>query len=508
MDKPISRRRFLAQAVKNSLLINSARLASTVSLPLSLAACGGSNSSSVVSSTISNQSLPIPPLDSGTIDSLTGRRVYNLTMQQGTHEFISGIQTSTLGYNGNFLGPTLRLRRQDNVDINVSNNIGETTTTHWHGMHLAATEDGGPHQEIATGKSWRAAFTVLNEAATLWYHPHPHGTTGEQVFRGLAGMIIVDDANSDALNLPSEYGVDDIPIVIQDRRFNTDGSLAYLTQMRDRTGMKGDHILVNGSETPVLSAPAQWLRLRILNGSNARIYNLGLSNNRSFQQIASDGGLLVAPASLTRLLISPGERAEIMIDLSGDLNNSLKLVSYSSEVSNLMGGGMGAGGMGGDTLANSNFDIMTITVDKAAVNRPQLPSTMNTIPTLTATVNRPFSLEVSAGRFTINRKSMDLTRIDETITLGTTEIWSITNNNGMAHPFHIHDQQFQIISRDGSPPAANESGWKDTVLLKANETVQIIVKFSDFSDPNTPYMYHCHILEHEDDGMMGQFIVV
>ena len=508
-----SRRQFLRNICHLSSTTLLARTSIGLAVPLSLNACGGGSSSSTSTSTTpvtgsGASTLPVPALNTGSLVQ-SGKRIFNLNMQTGSSELVSGLQTSTLGYNGDVLGPTLRMSKGESVQINVTNAIGETTTSHWHGMHVPALMDGGPHQEIVNGTTWAADFDVLNEAATLWYHPHTHGKTGSQVYQGLAGMIIIDDNNSTALNLPSDYGIDDIPVVIQDRRINPDGSLAYLTQNSDRMGMKGDRILANGKEMPRFNAPAQWLRLRLLNGSNARIYNFGFSDNRSFQQIASDGGLLPAPVTLTRLLLSPGERAEIMLDLSQDLNNTLKLVSYSSEVTSMLYAGGGMGGMSGDTLDGTNFDIMTIAIDRPAVNSPSLPAVMNSLPTLTANApDRLFTLEMMMGQFTINRKAMDLNRIDETVSLGATEIWQVTNNQGMAHPFHIHDEMFQIVSRDGSLPPANEQGWKDTVLVKPNETVRFIVRFSDFSDASNPFMYHCHILEHEDNAMMGQFVVV
>jgi len=506
-----SRRHFLRRACQLGTTSVLLRSGLSLSLPWALTACSDDNSSSgspTTPTTSDIADLPIPALETGSLQS--GIRHFNLAMQTGNSELITGMQTATMGYNGGLLGPTLRMRKGESVRLQVTNNIGETTTTHWHGMHVPAAMDGGPHQTIENGQIWTAAFDILNEAATLWYHPHTHGRTGYQVYQGLAGMIIIDDGNSGALNLPSDYGTDDIPVIIQDRRLNDDGGLAYLTRNSDRMGMKGDRILVNGRETPQFRAPAQWLRLRVLNGSNARIYNLGFSDDRDFVQIASDGGFLPDPVTLKRLLLSPGERAEIMLDLSQDLNNTLKLISYSSEVSNeLFSGGGGMGGMNSDALDNSNFDILTITIDRPAVNTPTLPASLNSLPTLTATApDRFFTLEMARGQFTINNKAMDPGRIDETILLGDTEIWQVTNNQGMAHPFHIHDVMFQILSRDGNPPDSNEHGWKDTVLVKPGETVRFIASFTNFADPDMPYMYHCHILEHEDNAMMGQFVVV
>ncbi|MCH7984869.1 MAG: multicopper oxidase domain-containing protein, partial [Chloroflexi bacterium] len=238
--------------------------------------------------------------------------------------------------------------------------------------------------------------------------------------------------------------------------------------------------------------------------SNARIYNFGFSDNRQFYQIGTDGGLLETPVPLTRLLLSTGERAEILVDFGADENQEIKLLSYSSERENI------DAIWARDLLDISDFDVMTIKVVAAtrdAVTR--LPDSLISIARLDenqADITRTFKLQMVS--FRINGQSMDMNRIDETIKLDDVEIWEVTNSSEMAHPFHIHDIQFQILTRNGSAPPENERGWKDVVLVKPGEIVRIIAQFSDFADPDTPFMYHCHILEHEDGGMMGQFVVV
>ena len=343
----------------------------------------------------------------------------------------------------------------------------------------------------------------MNEEATFWYHPHLEGKTAEHVYHGLAGLFIVKDPQNE-LALPDRYGTDDIPLIIQDKIFNADGSFNYPgTHM----GVKGDQFLINGAITPVFDAPAQFVRFRLLNGSNARIYNFGFSDDRRFHQIGTDGGLLERPVPLTRLRLSTGERAEILVDFSGEENSQVRLVSYSSELDNINPM------WNSNALDDSTFDIMTIDV-KAATANPitALPASLVSINRLQkgqAARTRPFVLEMGfSGPMKINGKSMDMDRIDETIKLNDTEIWEVTNHSDLPHPFHVHDIQFLILTRDGSPPAENESGWKDTVLVMPRETVRFITHFSDFSDPVNPYMFHCHILEHEDAGMMGQFVVV
>ncbi|MCH8186387.1 MAG: multicopper oxidase domain-containing protein [Chloroflexi bacterium] len=459
------------------------------------------NPSSTAADVIRGQRLPIPSLLTGT--EIDGKQVYNLIMQPGSMAYVPGKRTATFAYNGNILGPTLLMHKGDEVVINVTNQLGEPTTTHWHGIHLPAIMDGGPHQRIDNGNTWQAQYTIMNEEATFWYHPHLENKTAEHVYHGLAGLLIVKDPQSE-LDLPDQYGTDDIPLIIQDKILDADGSFNY---PGTRFGVKGDQFLVNGAITPVFDAPAQFVRFRLLNGSNARIYNFGFSDDRQFHQIGTDGGLLERPVPLTRLRLSTGERAEILVDFSGEENSQVRLVSFSSELDNINPF------WNSNALDDSTFDIMTIDVKAATANpTTALPASLASINRLQegqAARTRPFELDMGfVGAMKINGQSMDMNRIDQTVKVNDTEIWEVTNKSEMPHPFHVHDIQFLILTRDGAPPAANEAGWKDTVLVMPRETVRIIAHFSDFTDPDKPYMFHCHILEHEDAGMMGQFVVV
>ena len=435
--------------------------------------------------------LPIPPLleDTNKSENISD---FEITAKRGTKSFFKGSQSSTLGYNGNFLGPTIRVQKGERVNMRVNNALDESTTVHWHGLHVAGPGDGGPHQVIAPGKSWRPSFNIVQEAATLWYHPHPKGLTGRQVYKGLAGFFIIDDDRSLNLNLPKEYGKNDIPLVIQDRRFNANGQLEYETSfIYSRNGMFGDKVLVNGKINPTLGVGTAKIRLRVLNGSNTRIYNLSLSDRSTFVQIASDGGFLNRPVKLRSLEISPGERAEIVIDFS----------KYSV----------------GDSirLKDPRFDIMQFIVNKRVQDKTTIPTRIGDvkkIPRSAAVRKRTFVLRSAGGGvakqdLTINGKLFDLKRIDETVGRGDTEIWEIRNpsspgENLSLHPLHIHGIHFQILSRNGRAPAENERGWKDTLLLHKDETAKLIMRFEDFKGV---YMYHCHMLEHEDAGMMAQF---
>ncbi|MEV6816156.1 multicopper oxidase domain-containing protein, partial [Micromonospora sp. NPDC051296] len=260
--------------------------------------------------------LAIPPLARSVRDA-HGRLRVELRLQTGQTELLPGKRADTWGVNGSYLGPTVRVSRGDTLAPVVRNDLPEATTLHWHGMELPAEFDGGPHQMIRPGAVWEPAWRVDQPAATLWYHPHPHGRTKEHVYRGVAGLLYVDDGAAAGL-LPEEYGVDDIPIVVQDKNLTAGGQLDQADIGFGGfalTGLLGDEILVNGVWGPVLDVRTERVRLRVLNASNARIYDFVLGDGRNFHVVAGDNGLLPAPVPVDHLRLSPGERAELLVEL-------------------------------------------------------------------------------------------------------------------------------------------------------------------------------------------------
>lgn len=456
--------------------------------------------------------LAIPPTLTGT--------AFNLNVQTGTVQFFAGQNTPTYGINGDFLGPTLIVNKDDTVTFNVTNNLIFETTMHWHGLHVPPEYDGGPHQIIAPGATWSPRFRIMNAAGTYWYHPHGDGTTELHVTKGLAGMIIIRDPAESALTLPRTYGVDDFPLVVQSRYFDNLYQIAGFTH--DDSVM-----MVNGTIDPTLQVPAQMVRFRLLNGSVDRTYLFGLSNDSVFYQIATDGGLIAAPNPVTRLMLSPGERAEIVVNFSGMQGQTVYLMSYASELANgIMGSADVSMGMatlpGYDTnpLNGNDFNILELQV-MAPTGSPvtTIPSSLVTLtPWLEGTEDavRSFTfapetmgpMGMIEGPFTINGESFHMDSINEIVYLNDIEIWNLTNLTAVAHPFHIHDVQFYVLDRNGFPPDASESGMKDVVLVKPSESVRFITRFEDFHNDMVPYMYHCHLLHHEDEGMMGAFLVL
>lgn len=456
---------------------------------------------------LSNNVFKFPSLDFG---KRNGRDVYfNLNIQQGFSDIIANKKTKTWGINQDFLGVTLQANKGDRVHIKVTNRLHETTTLHWHGMKLPASADGGPHQPIEPNQTWLSEFDIIQPAATTWYHSHQLHKTGDQVYRGLAGLFIINDEVSNALQLPSEYGVDDFPVIIQDRDFNHDGSFSYISSMRDKMmGKFGNVVLVNGVIKPVLKTKKPLIRLRILNGSNARTYHLSFDDNRHFYIIGSDGGLLEKIVKSNAITLSPSERMEILVDVTDGTSPTLRHKSANDSMSGM---GMMSRMMGGVEDFNI-FQINASAIDKIKFKLPEKLVSHQQI-NKEITQKRYFDLQMKMGpmmmfgnAFSINGKAMNINRIDEVVKAGSTEVWVVKNSSMMAHPFHIHNVQFKIISKPNIKPY--ERGFKDTVLIQPNSIVELLIEFPLYKDSKNPYMYHCHILEHEDQGMMGQFVVV
>jgi FtsP/CotA-like multicopper oxidase with cupredoxin domain len=443
-----------------------------------------------------SRELRIPPVAEGT-RAPDGTRIFDLRLQAGSTDFGFGGPTRTWGVNGSYLGPTLRAKRGDRVAVRVHNDLPEPTSVHWHGMHLPAVMDGGPHQEVAPGATWRPHWRIDQGAATLWYHPHPHGRTAAHIYRGLAGMFILDDPGSTPDGLPQDYGVDDIPVIVQDRdvegtRFDEDAGLFR------STGLLGDTILVNGTVTPRLDVTAATTRLRLLNASNARIYDFAVSDRRSLTVIGSDGGLLPRAVDVRHLRLSPGERVEVLLRM--DPGERVVLRSLPQDLGADPWNQRLAGG-------NDRLDVMELRAADRLTPSAEVPARLAPAPDLAnddAARHRTFQLSGTS----INGQRMDMGRIDVASVVGTTEVWEVLNTDGGPHNFHVHDAQFQVLARGGRDPSPLEAGWKDTVYLVPGQEVALAVRFEDYTDPGIPYMFHCHLLRHEDRGMMGQFVVV
>ncbi|GIF00043.1 multicopper oxidase [Paractinoplanes rishiriensis] len=444
-----------------------------------------------------DRQLAVPPLAASTVKD--GQRVFDLRSQAGQSDLGRGGRTGTWGYNGALLGPTLRATRGERVVVNITNGLGEDTTVHWHGMHLPARMDGGPHQPIRPGATFSPQWRIDQPAATLWYHPHPHESTERQVYRGLAGMFLIDDPATDVKSLPHEYGVDDVPVIVQDKEFDGDGQFDENGRFGSDIGILGDTLLVNGTPNPYLEVTTELVRLRLLNGSTSRLFNFALSDGRPFTLVGTDGGLLDRPYQVTHLPLSMGERAEVLVAMRpGErvvLRSDPPMPDGDFAERRFHGGG-------------DRFDVLELRAAGTLRPSAEVPATLVDTPRLDpATAAEKRSMTFTSRK--INDRKMAHDRVDAVITRDTTEVWTVRNGHSTPHSFHIHDVQFQVLGRtDGGPVPPQLSGWKDTVFLPPHEGYTVIMRFTDFADPSTPYMFHCHVLRHEDEGMMGQFVVV
>lgn len=422
-----------------------------------------------------------------------------------------------------YLGPIVRLRRGQVLRVQFENQINEPTIVHWHGLSVPDDMDGHPRYAIDQGQSYIYEFPILNRAGTYWFHPHPHQRTGPQAYYGLAGVLIVSDDEESALGLPA--GEFDLPLVIQDRSFDNQNQLDYAAN--PMIGFLGERVLVNGQADYTLEAAAASYRLRLINGSNARIYKLAWDDATPLTVIATDGGLLEKPVQRDYVTLAPGERVELYADFSADpIGTQRRLVSLAFE-----DGGGGMGGMMGDSTAGlpqgAEMELLRLYITRAGEAGPGLPKRLSApgfFAAKDAINSHRFDLTMHmAGLINGRSFEMDSVASDEVVRLGDLEVWEFANLGGgmgmmggsdQPHPMHIHGVQFQVLERrleGGSRRSYNtlmdgfvDNGWKDTVIVMPGEMVRVLVKYEQYAGL---YLYHCHNLEHEDGGMMRNYRV-
>lgn len=444
-----------------------------------------------------------------------------------------------------YLAPTIRLHKGQKVRIYLKNELPSATILHWHGLHVPSKMDGNPMYAIDNGETYVYEFEILNRAGTYWYHAHTHSLTARHVYSGLAGFFIVSDDEEQALKLPS--GEFDVPLVIQDRNFDQQNQLQYGGGMMMKMhGFLGQQILVNGTPEFELPVATRTYRLRLLNGSNSRIYKLAWDDGSPFKVIGTDGGLLERPETLDYITLAPAERREIWVDFSDKKIGSeitLRSLEFSSGGMGMMGGmgggmgmrggrgGMRGGGMGGgQSKAGEEFTVLKVRVSKKASSNDVLPKRLSTINALrladAANPQSPRRITLSMRHMSalLNGRSykMNDIRKDEIVPVNTLQLMEFDNGYhgmgggmmGMPHPMHLHGEQFQVVKRQVRNKSGKgyssvsegflDKGWKDTVLVMPGETVTILKPFNDYTGI---FMYHCHNLEHEDMGMMRDLLV-
>ncbi|MDU4094958.1 MAG: multicopper oxidase CueO [Pantoea sp.] len=518
--------------------------------------------------------LPIPELLKPDIHGAV-----RLIAQTGTRHW-NGKAVNTWGYNGALLGPAIEMTRGKTLKVQLENRLPQATTVHWHGLEVPGDVDGGPQAIIAPGSQRTVSITPDQPAATCWFHPHQHGKTGYQVAQGLGGLVVLRDEESEKLLLPKQWGVDDIPLILQDKQLTAEGTgIDYqLDVMRAAVGWFGNLMLTNGVPYPQQAVPRGWLRLRLLNGCNARSLHLATSDKRALYVIASDGGLLAEPVQVESLMLLPGERFEVLVDASDGKAFDLETLPVKQM---------------GMTLAPFDAPLPLLHILPLRVMASgSLPDTLATLPPLPASDNLPgrwlqlmmdpqldrlgmqalqqrygkqamaghemkghgmaqpaasaghdhamAQQSASAGHHQamahqqmpaghahdmadmpqqrassydfhngnkINGLAFDMNKPMFAVKRGQLEKWTISGEgDAMQHPFHIHGTQFRILSENGKPPAAHRQGWKDTVHVEGWRS-EVLVRFNHQASAQHAYMAHCHLLEHEDTGMMLGFTV-
>jgi FtsP/CotA-like multicopper oxidase with cupredoxin domain len=404
-----------------------------------------------------------------------------LTAAPGVVDLGGGQLSGAYLFNDGFPGPTIVANTGDVATIDFHNRLSENSIVHWHGMIVPHAADGHPSQEVGPGGSYAYSFPITQRAATNWYHPHPHMLVGRQVHQGLAGLFIVNDAQEAALNLPS--GAYELPLVLRDAVLDANGQLQYV---EGSLGHTGPVMLVNGVRDATVNVDTAWYRLRLLNGSNARVFTLSLSNARKFSLIGNDGGLLRTRTAVSPITLAPAERVDVLVNFGGlPVGTRVMLRSTS-----------------GSFVAN----LLEFVVSRQVTLNQPLPTTLSSIPLWRrsqAVRTRTFAFN---GTMLVNGQPYDINRIDFQVPFGQMELWRFTTNSAN-HPIHIHGAYFQVLSRTGGRGRLFpwETGWKDTVLLEIGETVEVLIRFDQYRGQ---YLIHCHRLEHEDMGMMSNFEVI
>ena len=445
---------------------------------------------------------------------------------------IKGPKDSVVDIAHSYLGSMIRLQKGQKVRINFHNALSQSSVVHWHGLHVPQMMDGHPQYAIESAETLVYEFEVMNRANMNMYHPHPHGATAKQVYLGLAGAVIVNDDEEAALDLPSgEY---EVPLVIQDKQFDSDNQLVYSPNRHERmTGVAGDTILVNGQANFHLDVESRAYRLRVMNGSTSRVYKLAWDDGMPMTIIGVDGGLLEQPEVKPYIMLAPGERLDVWADFSARNEGSqltLKSLAFSGVMPKM------AMGMNRSSLAvGSEYSICTIKVTRKVSESHKLPTKLAKIHRYgiheTANPNNPLPISISGSPMSmlLNGRAYEFNHPlpSERVKMGSIqllEIFHAQSNMGMSggmggmnmtmpHPIHLHGQQFEIMSRSISGDTSDydtvregfiDSGLKDTVLVMPMERIKVIKPFQDFKGL---YLYHCHNLEHEDMGMMREFLV-
>ncbi len=433
--------------------------------------------------------LPVPPL----LEMRRGQPLY-LSMQR-THWQFSDSKAPVWGFNGRYLGPTVRVRNGDDVKMVYSNRLSEPVAVTVSGLQTPGVLTGNGARLMSPGVDWSPIVPIRQQAATCWYHAITPNKMGPHIYNGLAGMWIVEDDVSRGLTIPGRYGVDDFPIIIQDKRFDSFGQPEY--PQTGETGFLGDTLLTNGAQGPYVEVGRGWVRLRLLNASNARRYTLSLSDGRPFHLVANDGGLLPAPIAMPQINLAPGERREVLIDVSKGDEVSITAGASAGVVDRLRSF------FEPSSLLNSSLVLTLRPTGLMALSTQPLPANLKGVDRLDGSIARSREFVLGDAIPGISGAIWDPMRINTESLQGTWERWII--NAEMPQPFHVQGAQFFVSAVNGAAPSVEDSGWKDTVWVDGK--VELLVRFTQPSSEHFPFLYYSQNLEMADRGSVGQLWV-
>jgi FtsP/CotA-like multicopper oxidase with cupredoxin domain len=421
---------------------------------------------------------------------------------------VAGRPATTLTYEGTVPGPTLRVRPGDRVRVKLVNRLDEPTNLHFHGLHVPPTGNAdNPFLHAMPGETLQYEFAVPADhpAGTFWYHPHIHGSVADQVFKGLVGAIVIE---GDLDRVPAIAAASERLLILKDTTLDAAGRVPAPTMMERMHGREGALLTINGLLGPSLELrPGEVQRWRLINASNARYYRLRLDGHR-LHQIAGDFGPLPATLAIDELLLPPAKRADVLVQAGSAGSYKLATLAYDRGGGHEMIGGHDMMGMdshdhsAGDVPAEGSLLELVVRGDPISAALPERLLPVEDANSDAVAARRQFVLSEAMGPGgmvpMINGRVFDETRLDTRVRLGTTEEWTVSNDGEMDHAFHLHTNPFRVVAVNGQ--AAPFRGWEDTVNVRRGESVTLRVRFRDFAGKT---VYHCHILEHEDLGMMG-----
>ncbi len=437
------------------------------------------------------QPLRIP----GLIEIRRGKPLF-LGMESTQTQLIPGKYTEVWGFNGAYLGPTVKIRRGDFAKLNYRNNLSQIVALNIQGLQASAELFGGVARTFKPNEIWAPIVPINQPAATCWYHACTLASSAYQTYRGLAGLWIIEDEESRKLSLPHKYGIDDIPLILQDMRLNAEGIQLF---HQNQPHFLGDRLFVNGQEAPYITVTRGWVRLRLVNASLSRVYDLRFDDERDFQIIAQEQGFLPQAKTVNTVMLVPGERIELLVDLNEGGNATLitgKKRNFINKISRFFSAD-------DELIDNTILELRAEGLAAAFNGKPTTQFNTDAPALLNDNIANERAFHIDAANALLNQQRFDPRRVDVNAVLGSTERWTLTASSPVG--FKVQGAKFIIESIDGQSLAQHEIGWKDTIRIEGK--MQILIKFDNLSSNNYPFIFGASDLMLADKGCLGVIVV-